>query len=339
MYELRMCPRSFFGTIVFAAWEKIFHLDYQQRFPPFSNFCDHIESLWHDPRSIVWQAGKKHCDCFDTHSEWNPSLGLQTGENSAHYVRRIISSAELGLVLIGSLRDSGKLQLVDATGALDVMIPDLQCFANLSSTYQIASFNLVVEGKWRTSTHSAEANGGRLPNSPVACSTLLKGLVFKMEPSNLLSYYVHFQIQHASCLKNLVWPSRETCTSNPSWLRKFNQIESHEYSWKGRQFELLMVTHKHPVRLKPGVEAGEGNQWTLSETFRGYDDNTVTDIYAHGRSPSVAQLLSVREALDCASHPAKTVSDSLSNHEEASENKSDPGIGANSAGILQYREH
>jgi hypothetical protein len=66
------------------------------------NFCDHIESLWHDPHSIVWQAAKKHCDCFDTHSEWNPSLGLQTGENSAHYVRRKISSAELGLVLIGS---------------------------------------------------------------------------------------------------------------------------------------------------------------------------------------------------------------------------------------------
>jgi hypothetical protein len=76
------------------------------RFPPFSSFCDHIESLWHDPHSIVWQAGKKHCDCFDTHSEWSPSLGLQTGENSAHYVWRIISSAELGLVLIGSLRVS-----------------------------------------------------------------------------------------------------------------------------------------------------------------------------------------------------------------------------------------
>ncbi len=74
--------------------------------PPISNFCDHIESLWHDPHSIVWHVGKKHCDCFDTHSEWNPSIGLQTGENSAHYVQRIISSAELGLVLIGSLRVS-----------------------------------------------------------------------------------------------------------------------------------------------------------------------------------------------------------------------------------------
>jgi hypothetical protein len=41
----------------------------------------------------------------------------------------------------------------------------------------------------------------RLPNFPVAWSTLLKGLVFKKEPSNLLSYYVHFQIQHASCFK------------------------------------------------------------------------------------------------------------------------------------------
>ncbi|CAK9258656.1 unnamed protein product [Sphagnum jensenii] len=65
--------------------------------PPISNFCDHIESLWHDQHSIVWQAGKKHCDCFDTHCEWNPSLGLQTGENSAHYVRRIIPVQSLAL--------------------------------------------------------------------------------------------------------------------------------------------------------------------------------------------------------------------------------------------------
>ncbi len=116
--------------------------------------------------------------------------------------------------------------------------------------FQVTSFSLVVEGKWRTSRQSAEANCGRLPNSPVAWSTLLKGLVLKMEASNLLSYYVHFQIQHASCLKNVVWPSRETCTRNPSWLRKFDQIEGHNNSWKGRQFEILMVTHKHPVRLK-----------------------------------------------------------------------------------------
>jgi hypothetical protein len=27
-----MCSRSFFGTIVFAAWEKIFLRDYQQRY-------------------------------------------------------------------------------------------------------------------------------------------------------------------------------------------------------------------------------------------------------------------------------------------------------------------
>ncbi len=142
----------------------------------------------------------------------------------------------------------------------------------------------------------------RLPNFPVAWSTLLKGLVFKKEPSNLLSYYVHFQIQHASCFKNLVWPSRETCTSNPSWLRKFNQIEGHDKSWKGRQlkywwlhisiqsgsryikllpFLFLFLQGWHPKifilsalarvlqshvwmsAMQPGVEAGEGNQWIL----------------------------------------------------------------------------
>jgi hypothetical protein len=41
-------------------------------------------------------------------------------------------------------QDSGKLQFVDATGALDLMIPDVQCFANLSSTYQVAVFQPVL---------------------------------------------------------------------------------------------------------------------------------------------------------------------------------------------------
>jgi len=47
-------------------------------------------------------------------------------------------------VLMSGVQDSGKLQLVDATGALDVMIPDLQCLANLSSTYQVAAFQPIL---------------------------------------------------------------------------------------------------------------------------------------------------------------------------------------------------
>jgi len=69
---------------------------------------------------------------------------------------------------------------------------------------------------------------------------------------------------------------------------------------------------------------------TIGKTSQKYFRNLLTKLKAQ----AVAQLLSVREALDCASHPAKIISDSLSNHEEESENESDPGIGANSAGIF-----
>ncbi len=151
MYELRMCSRSFFGTIFFAAWEKIFHLDYQQRYFVSSaatfyvmtiikllntihvlavflqvsksdslqimlgNFCGRyprfqisVTILNHCAMTHTLLSGKqgKNIVIVLTHSEWNPSLGLQTGENSGHYVRQKISSAELGLLLIGSLRVS-----------------------------------------------------------------------------------------------------------------------------------------------------------------------------------------------------------------------------------------
>ncbi len=69
---------------------------------------------------------------------------------------------------------------------------------------------------------------------------------------------------------------------------------------------------------------------TVGKTSQKYFRNLLTKLKAQ----AVAQLLSVREALDCASHCAKTVSDSLCNREEASENKSDPGIVPNSAGIF-----
>ncbi|KAH9568094.1 hypothetical protein CY35_03G059600 [Sphagnum magellanicum] len=101
-------------------------------------------------------------------------------------------------------QDSGNLQLVNATGALDVMIPDLQCFANLSSTYQITSFSLVVEGKWRTSTQSAEANC-----ASADCQTLLwHGLHYSRGWSSRRSLQICF---HTMCIsKYSMLPASKT---------------------------------------------------------------------------------------------------------------------------------
>ncbi len=75
------------------------------RFPPFQIS---LTILNHCGMTHTLLSGKQGTNIVIvlTHSEWNPSLGLQTGQNSAHYVWQKISSAELGLVLIGSSRVS-----------------------------------------------------------------------------------------------------------------------------------------------------------------------------------------------------------------------------------------
>jgi hypothetical protein len=71
--------------------------------PPLSNFCEHVESLWHDPDSLVWQGENMEDIAFgDSETRTARSNMSRTGPQRQH-MRQIISSAELGIVLIGSL--------------------------------------------------------------------------------------------------------------------------------------------------------------------------------------------------------------------------------------------
>ncbi|XP_054786835.1 CST complex subunit CTC1 isoform X2 [Prosopis cineraria] len=78
-------------------------------------------------------------------------LRLLSGEVSfrGHSVRRIISSEDVGCLLLGYLKiapSTGRLQLVDATGSIDVLIPDLPLTWDPSELYEVMDYNIIMDG-------------------------------------------------------------------------------------------------------------------------------------------------------------------------------------------------
>lgn len=71
--------------------------------PPISNFCEHVETLWLDQGSLVWHREyKKKVPSIS--QRLKSDLDMPRNENRPNYVRHIISSTELGVVLIGALK-------------------------------------------------------------------------------------------------------------------------------------------------------------------------------------------------------------------------------------------
>ncbi|KAF7811458.1 CST complex subunit CTC1 isoform X1 [Senna tora] len=78
-------------------------------------------------------------------------LGLLSCEARSHgrSVRRIISSEDVGCLLLGYLKIApsfGRLQFVDATGSIDVIIPDLPLTWDPNELYEVMDYNIIVDG-------------------------------------------------------------------------------------------------------------------------------------------------------------------------------------------------
>eukprot|EP00268_Persea_americana_P000491 TRINITY_DN10165_c0_g1_i8.p2 TRINITY_DN10165_c0_g1~~TRINITY_DN10165_c0_g1_i8.p2 ORF type:complete len:157 (+),score=26.20 TRINITY_DN10165_c0_g1_i8:434-904(+) len=101
---------------------------------PISNFVSECQAMWvtlfpqmlKDAKTI----GTNHC----------ASLPSCEGKSYSRKTRRIVSSEDLGVVLMGTLKicpTSGRFQLVDATGSMDVVIPDLLSNGNVGKLYEV----------------------------------------------------------------------------------------------------------------------------------------------------------------------------------------------------------
>lgn len=113
---------------------------------------------------------------------------------------------------------------------------------------QIVQFKLILEGQYATRQFGTEI-GESTTDSSLSWSKLLKAVVLKYTPSGLVSYYVQFHLRQASCLDGLRWPSAEQDSKRdiPSTC---DAKGSSEEVWKGKEFNIALITHKYPARRK-----------------------------------------------------------------------------------------
>ncbi|KQJ90078.1 hypothetical protein BRADI_4g29310v3 [Brachypodium distachyon] len=159
---------------------------------PFANFICKGESLWISTMLKFWNSiekvskhqGLKHFLC--------------DGVSSPSTTKRMISSGDLGLVLVGSIKMSsipGRLQLVDDTGCIDLVIPDIPPNVCMDGIYEINDCKLALEGPVAYLDHFGVAD-------PLSCKAVLEKLSYRKSVHHLKIY----GIVHWSEL-NLIGPS------------------------------------------------------------------------------------------------------------------------------------
>nr|GMD89025.1 CST complex subunit CTC1 isoform X1 [Ipomoea batatas] len=146
-------------------------------------------------------------------------------------IRRAVHSDEIGIALVGCLKiseSSGRLQLVDATGSIDV-IPDISLNWNVNRLYEVKKFTLSMEGIPKKMDHM-----NLLQNEPFTCRHIFTSgpSIREINMSLHLSYNVadKISIDHpvSDCIN-----MKET----------FQELES-------GKFHLLWIKHKFPILQK-----------------------------------------------------------------------------------------
>ncbi|XP_057973338.1 CST complex subunit CTC1 isoform X2 [Malania oleifera] len=195
---------------------------------PILNFLHHCETTWtraqlqleNDSRisSYKNQHSPRSCNC--------------KGRSYSQSIRRVFSSEDTGFVLLGSLKISpysGRLQLTDATGSIDVVIPGLPSTWDVDGFYEVKDYSIVMEAIPEESEHLE-----LLDNQPFSCRSIFHSV--PMTRVTNLAVYVYFNWRNAVC-RNL------SLHHFKDWKVDFREIEN------GR-FHLLCVTHKYPVLQK-----------------------------------------------------------------------------------------
>uniref|UniRef100_A0ACD5YIF9 Uncharacterized protein n=1 Tax=Avena sativa TaxID=4498 RepID=A0ACD5YIF9_AVESA len=133
---------------------------------PFANFISKCESLW---ISIMLK-------CWNGMEGVGKNQGLNKflcgGLSYPGTTKRIISTGDLGFVLVGSMKMSSvprRLQLVDDTGCIDIIIPDLPPNLCLDGMYEINDCKLALEGPVAYLDHYGVAD-------PLSCKAVFQQL-------------------------------------------------------------------------------------------------------------------------------------------------------------------
>ncbi|KAK6245301.1 hypothetical protein SCA6_008391 [Theobroma cacao] len=180
-----------------------------------SSFIHHCETLWIKTLSQLDIVHPRSCG----------------GKSYPPSKRKTFQSEDLGIVLVGRLKvspSSGRLQLVDTTGSIDAIIPDLPSNWNPDSIFEVIDYSLTVEGI-PESDHL-----GLFSNESFSCRSIFQ--CFSSTRTRNLKMFVYFHLCNATSRNLPFYPSLDC------------QDEVNETG--NGTFHLIHITHKFPLLQK-----------------------------------------------------------------------------------------
>ncbi|XP_060190180.1 CST complex subunit CTC1 isoform X2 [Lycium barbarum] len=193
---------------------------------PIANLINSCEAMW--KKMICHQD--TDFDIMGTQKEHNSvSCG---GRPVVLSIKKVIHSEDLGVSLLGILKvspSSGRMLLVDATGSIDVITPDLPSSWKINNIYEVRNFLAIMEDIPMKLDHV-----DLLQNEPFACRSIFENAPFVREMNMPLHLYYN--------MRDLtpVNPHFTTCVNSQVDFRKVGQGKYH----------LLQLMHKFPILQK-----------------------------------------------------------------------------------------
>ncbi|KAL0916542.1 hypothetical protein M5K25_014063 [Dendrobium thyrsiflorum] len=203
---------------------------------PLSNFIIKCE--------VIWASLVKEIPCHGG----KPTIGDNVpceGVPSSTTVRRILSNDIFGCILMGIIKitSSGKLQLFDSTGSIDVVIPDIVSGFHCQGIHEVKEFKVVLEGP-SMQVESSELHSAEL----LSCRSFFDELPVKKKISQLVVYVV-FYLKNSTCLNAPI--NLPLCTVNKSNTNASGIAH------------LLLVTHKFPAAKTFEVDSDASHSSSL----------------------------------------------------------------------------
>ncbi|KAK8955031.1 CST complex subunit CTC1 [Platanthera zijinensis] len=209
---------------------------------------------------VMWESLVREIQCDDGELSIGQGVPCE-GVPSTPIIRRILSSDILGCILVGSIKttSSGKLQLFDATGSVDIVVPDIFPSFLCQGIHEVKEFKIVLEGPF-VKVESSELHS----SEPLSCKSIFGELPEK-NLTNHLAVYVHFYFKDSTCLNAPI--NFPLCMVNNFSTSRIGIAH------------LLLVSHKFPAAETYAVDANASNSISLfaEALLLPYDANFVDE--------------------------------------------------------------
>ncbi|KAK4429060.1 CST complex subunit CTC1 [Sesamum alatum] len=239
--------------------EQYFHL---RLVLPIANLISYCETSW--KKILVKQENFSHFV-----GEINQKKPLSCGGRSyVQSTRRVLRPEEIGILVLGTLKTSlysGRLQLVDATGGVDIMI-DLPATWNFDKIFEAKDFTLIMEG-----IPPDLVDLDSIIYQPLSCRSIFS------DGQPLRTMKISIYLYHC--------PTDDSRSHSLffDWKRNSQELDS-------GKFHLLMLTHKYPIQRKfQGDRAKRCNMFAQAIVLpwdllvAGKDKDAVMNMVSAGR--------------------------------------------------------